>query len=530
MGLTIKTGPSIDWRRDYIHGRSTGLVYFRRIPYLDFARAGDHKIIWELNRHQHLVLLAQAWLFSGRAVYLREIEAQLASWWMENPFQRGINWASALEVAFRALSWIWIWHFAASALTPEIRDRLLTSLGQHAAHLQTNLSFYFSPNTHLLGEAVALHTIGRLFPELPGAQHWEELGAAVAARQMDTQVSDDGSHFEQSSYYHVYALDMFLFHAVVAREVSSGYRDKLWRMGEYLHALLGPERLLPFIGDDDGGRFFHPYGERECFGRATIATAASFLGRDDWAWCETDLYEQAAWWLGRTNGRGGTGQWNSRLFADAGMAVLTAPGCHITFDVGPFGRGRAGHSHSDTLSLTVRAEGRDILIDPGTYTYVASPKERDRFRSSAAHSTIRVDGRDQGVPTGPFWWSEAPAVRLIHWSTSEVCDSVAAEWESAGIRHCRRVCFHKPFRLEIVDEVHGPPGEHEVEQFWHLASPEARRRIVTDGPAELLDGWRSRVFGTREPAPVLRLVRRTTLPVTLQTSITLQQDTVLCGP
>jgi hypothetical protein len=92
------------------------------------------------------------------------------------------------------------------------------------------------------------------------------------------------------------------------------------------------------------------------------------------------------------------------------------------------------------------------------------------------------------------------------------------------------VCFHKPFRLEIVDEVHGPPGEHEVEQFWHLASPEARRRIVTDGPAELLDGWRSRVFGTREPAPVLRLVRRTTLPVTLQTSITLQQDTVLCGP
>ena len=70
-------------------GIETGTLYFRRIPYLDAAGAGDHKIVWEINRHQHLVLLAQAHLFSGRDEFLREIVRQLESWLVQNPFQRG---------------------------------------------------------------------------------------------------------------------------------------------------------------------------------------------------------------------------------------------------------------------------------------------------------------------------------------------------------------------------------------------------------------------------------------------------------
>ena len=68
----------------------------------------------------------------------------------------------------------------------------------------------------------------------------------------------------------------------------------------------------------------------------------------------------------------------SRLFADAGMAVMTSGDVHIVVKAGPFGEGSGGHSHSDVLSLTVRLAGRDVLIDPGTFTYVADPVERDR--------------------------------------------------------------------------------------------------------------------------------------------------------
>jgi len=42
-----------------------------------------------------------------------------------------------------------------------------------------------------------------------------ETGARVVRNELDRQVLADGCHFERSIYYHVYALDMFLFHAIL---------------------------------------------------------------------------------------------------------------------------------------------------------------------------------------------------------------------------------------------------------------------------------------------------------------------------
>ncbi len=140
---------------------------------------------------------------------------------------------------------------------------------------------YFSPYNHLLGEALALHALGLFFAPLSKAARWEGLGARIMREQMDRQVHADGSHIEQSTYYHVYALDMFLLHAIL-KKPDRAYLDQLQRMAGFLDALLGPCRSLAFIGDDDGGRLFHPYGARDQFGRATVATAATLLDREPW--------------------------------------------------------------------------------------------------------------------------------------------------------------------------------------------------------------------------------------------------------
>ena len=157
FGSTIETGPQIEWGRDYVHGITTGNTYSRLVPFLDASAVGDHKVVWELNRHQHLVLLAQAFRLTGRAEYRDEIENQLRSWLDRNPYLRGINWASALEVAFRSLSWVWVYHLAGGWMDEPLQARFLQCLDLHARYLEHNLSVYFSPNTHLLGEGVALH-------------------------------------------------------------------------------------------------------------------------------------------------------------------------------------------------------------------------------------------------------------------------------------------------------------------------------------------------------------------------------------
>jgi hypothetical protein len=522
LGLEIDTGPEIRWQRDYQSGKETAPVYFRCIPYLAAERAGDHKIIWELNRHQHLVLLAQAYQLTGRAEFLDETGSQLDSWIEANPFQCGINWASALEVAFRALSWIWVHHLVGDRLDSALRRRFLEGLFRHGLHLANNLSVYFSPNTHLLGEAVALHALGLLFHGVPGARTWEKLGAEVTAAEMERQVRADGSHFEQSTYYHVYALDMFLFHAALAPP-SESYRGRLARMAEYLDALLGPSRSLPPIGDDDGGRFFHPYGRRDRFGRATLATCGALLGRTEWIVEPEDLYEQAVWWLGpqslpepgeRVCGR-------SRWFPDAGTGVMVAGSAHVVADAGPFGGLRSGHSHADTLSLVVRHGDQDLLIDPGTYTYVGDPHGREVFRGTAAHNTVRLDRLDQAAPAGPFGWRNPPQVALNQWRSDGDMDDLDAECRYRGFRHRRRIRFLKAGVLLIVDEIEGPPGEHAIEQFWHLGSDAARSRLVLEEPVESCDGWRSPVFLQKLPAPVLCVRRKTTLPYRLAAGVLL---------
>jgi len=486
MGAVIETGPEIDWRRDYIHGISTGTPYFRCLPYLDFSRVGDHKLIWELNRHQHLLVLAQAFRLTGRREFLDETLRQLDGWMTQNPFLRGINWASALEVAFRALSWCWLYELAGFAMPEAPRRRFLTELYRHGRYLELNLSVYFSPNTHLLGEAVALHALGMRFPWWAEAARWARTGGSIVREQLERQVRADGSHFEQSAYYHVYALDLFLLHYQLAGRPKE-YQAPLVRMGEYLGALVGPSGLLPLIGDDDGGRLFHPYGDRLQFGRGTLAACA----------IETACAPSPA----------------SGLFADAGVAIMITGKVQVVVKAGPFGEGSGGHSHSDVLSLVARLGNREVLIDPGTYTYVSDPAERHRFRGAAAHNTIRIDGRDQAVPAGPFRWREKPATVIRQWTSSDGRDFLDAACRYADFTHRRRVVFLKPEAVvAVLDTVEGPPGVHLLEQFWHLASAEDAARFSFSEPERMTEGWRSRAFASKEPSPVLCVKRHGTLP------------------
>jgi hypothetical protein len=520
LGVEIETGPEIRWRRDYVSGKETDASYFRTIPFLDSGHAGDHKIIWELNRHQHLVLLAQAFLLSGQAKFLAEIERELESWFQANRFQRGINWASALEVAFRALSWMWVDHLAGACLTVELRQRLREGLYRHALHLDANLSVYFSPNTHLLGEAVALHALGLMFRGVAGSEAWERRGAQVVSEQIQRQVHNDGSHFEQSTYYHVYALDMFLFHAILARSAPAAgwedYRRKLGLMAEYLDALTGPGRSLPLIGDDDGGRFFHPYGPRDRFGRATLAACGCFLDHCEWIGAEEDLHECATWWLGPQTLRPSERTRGSLRFRDAGMVVMGSGDAQLLVDAGSFGPFRAGHSHADSLSIVARLGDRELLIDPGTFTYSDS-RWRDLFRGTAAHNTVRLNGLDQADPVGSFGWRNLPEVTLRQWSTDERSDFLDADCRCRGLAHRRRILFLKPELVFILDEI----GEIDAEQFWH---PGGSVRALTpscfrigdagtlmfasgSAPAEVIEGgkfgWRSTAFGRKQTSPLI---------------------------
>lgn len=507
FGGVVDTGRDIAWNRDHGNGKEFPNRWFRRVPYLDFDQVGDHKAIWELNRHQHLVLLAQAWRLTGRVSYLNAIGAHLEHWMDRNPYGQGMQWTSALEVAFRLLSWLWAWHLAAEALPDQLRARWAGGLFEHGAFLANNLSVYFSPNTHLLGEAVALHALGRLFPTLPGAAGWAALGGRIVAQEMDNQMRADGSHFEQSSYYHVYAIDFFLLHSLL-ETVTPAYRERLAKAADYLKTLLGPAGRIPLLGDDDGGRLFHPYGERAAFGRATMAACAHALGRADWPNLAADRAEMAAWWLGVGALDAAETPWmdaeGEAYYADAGVYSLTRGRRQLIVDTLGFGAFGAGHSHASALSMVLRDGETEILIDPGAYTYVADPEARESFRGTRSHNTVWLAGRDQADAAGPFRWRDKPGRELHGWDGN----GIDASCVQRGVRHRRRIEW-RDGEIVVVDECEG-----EGVASWHtpLEVRELESGVFELGGVAWLrvaggvveESWRSTVHGSKERAWVIR--------------------------
>src|SRR5579871_4013702 len=431
----VDYGEEIHWHSDRIHGKRAPRKPWFQVKYLDFTEVGDSKVTWELNRHQHLVTLAKAFRLTGDQRFAAELFKQWDHWHRSNPYPIGINWASSLEVAFRSLSWLWVYFILADspAMPPNFKQDWLRSLAVSGRHIERYLSTYFSPHTHLLGEAVALFFIGTLCPEIPSARSWQQKGWKIVQQEAARQVRADGLHFEQAIYYHVYALDFFLHTSILASlneiKVPLEYVRTVERMLDAL-ALLARGGAVPRFGDDDGGRLFDPARNEAAHLLDPLATGAVLFSRGDFKSIVSSPREEMLWLLGEP----GLDEFEalltspfkpeSRSFPESGLYVMTGddPAGQLVIDAGPQGVDSAGHGHADALSVTASYAGRDLLVDLGTFEYVGREDWRDRFRGTGSHNTVMIAGQDQAVCRGPFGWQHLPNVEAEGWIVGKSFD------------------------------------------------------------------------------------------------------------
>jgi hypothetical protein len=545
----IDYGKPVDWHCDRVHNKVAPRQLWYKIRYLDFAEVGDVKVTWELNRHQHLVTLAKAYRISRDHRYAGELLDQWRHWQLENPYPFGINWASSLEVAFRSLSWTWAYYLLEDtpALTPGTREAWLHAIAVSGRHIDRFLSNYFSPNTHLLGEAVALFVLGTAFPELRSSARWRRRGWEVVLREAERQVHVDGWDFEQSTYYHVYALDLFLHAGVLAsitdRAFPPEYDRTVEKMLEAL-AVLCRAGSPPRLGDDDGGRLFDPRRNRAEHLPDPLATGAVLFGRGDFKSIAGGLREETLWLLGEQ----GVQEFDriavvnpsqaSVALPEGGLYVMAGgePGQQLVIDAGSQGALTAGHGHADALSITLNSSARPLLIDPGTFEYVGGDSERNRFRSTGAHNTLRVDRGNQAEMNGPFGWRRLPVVKAEGWINGTSFDLFVGSHDGyctseSAVIHRRWVFFLKSHFWLVRDLALGT-GKHQLDLFWHFApgfepgklapdtfqeegKAEAMGVLTTDGNGwsrEVQQEYWSPVYGSKQPSKVLRFGTLATLP------------------
>jgi heparinase II/III-like protein len=547
--LCRASAASIDWHLDPVHDRRTPQRFFADVPYLDPA-CGDHKIIWELNRHQHWLVLGRAFWLTGDNRYRDRCVTELASWLEANPPLIGVNWSSMLELGFRSLSWIWALHLFADASaadrSPWTVD-LLLGLDRQLAHVEQNLSYYFSPNTHLLGEGLALYVGGRSLPELAASARRETIGRRILTAESDRQIGADGGHCERSTHYHRYALDFYLLALVVARitndPAAPQFEQAVARLADAARLLADDSGRAPHLGDDDGGLLLPLAGRAADDWRDSLAAAGALLVRPELSVGRTP--EEPFWLLAhpalaaaldRSRATPAVAHVASAALADTGYYVSRSAGDHLVVDGGAHGYRNGGHAHADALSLTFSSGGRPLLIDPGTACYTIDNGLRDRMRSTALHNTLVVDDRDQSIPMGPFHWSHTADAIVRRWRSNPSFDYFDAAHDGyRPLEHRRHVLALHADLLVVADLVSGD-GPHTAAAHWHVdprwhvdATPRGAvmavdgRRISLHAPAGLVEcftadegtglGWHSPVYGRVEPATTVRITQRGPAPV-----------------
>jgi uncharacterized heparinase superfamily protein len=372
-------------------------------------------------------------------------------------------------------------------------------LAMHADFLRRSLETDVGGN-HLIKNLKALAGLAVFFGD--DALLRRALGRL--RRQLSVQVLPDGGHFERAPAYHCQVLgdliDIAGLLRAAGRDEPAGLAEAIAAMRRWLSAVLTPRGDVPMLNDG------FPVSPELLAG---IVPAARPVGP-------------------------------LHVLPDTGLVVATAGGWHMLADIGPpCPRELPAHAHADTLSCVVHLGGEPLLIDTGTSTY-APGAARDHERSTAAHNTLEVDGRDSTEVWGAF--RAGRRARVVDVRAHADANAVTVEAGHDGYRyltgrptHHRRWSVHAD-ELRVDDTVTGR-GRHRVTVRWHLAPGTGLRllpggAVVTTAVGEIgvtvtatseptLTAATAQVsagFGRNVTAPVLACTLHPELPVRICTA------------
>lgn len=527
--LRKNLGKEINWNKDYKTEKIWTRQFIGKIHHAD-SNYGYVRYIWELNRCNHLVTLAQAYFLTENEKYAQEIISQIGSWIGQNPYLKTINWFSGLELGTRIINWTIALKLIkkSSYLTQERLNNALSSIYLQTDFTYHNLSKYSSANNHLVGELASIKLTTAVFPHFPHAKKWNKISTKKIDREILQQIYEDGVGKEQSVNYLLFILDLYFWSSLaIDQEIKPEIKTRIIKSREFLSALeIGT--FLPSIGDTDEAYVSGIHSEKE---------RINFFNH----------------WTAKINHNPQIKNTPSKLFPLGGYFISknTAQNTTLIFDCGPLGYlSTSGHGHCDALSFILTINNKPFFTDPGTYVYHEGKEWRNYFKSTEAHNTIKIDQRDQSQITGPFTYGKKAQTKIINSKINPIIDEITAShngYKNRGVIHQRTITHDKKAQeitiLDILQTKNNKP--HELSLFFNLSptikiqessnnhfilsQEKTKIKLTLDpslnttqhhGETNPIFGWNSPQFGIKIPSLCLESTTKITTTTTFKTTIT----------
>ncbi|WP_434675140.1 heparinase II/III family protein [Pseudomonas sp. D3-10] len=386
-------------------------------------RAGHYGKLWLYNLH-YLDDLNAKNIDTTPAL----AETLVRSWTQANPPISGDGW-EPYPLSLRIVNLVkWF------ARTESLAGARLDSLATQADALSQQLEYHILGN-HLFANGKALVFVGAY---LSGAKadEWLAKGLKVLDEEVAEQFLQDGGHFELSPMYHATLLwDMC---DLVNLAQRSGLPDLTQRLPRWQAVI---SRGLDWLRS-----MLHPDGKIGFFNDAAFGVAPDFVHIEEYA--------------ARLGISVGPDAPDRVVFLNSatGYAVVTPKtGVKALLDLAQVGPDyQPGHAHADTLSFELSVFGQRLVVNSGTSQY-GEGAERQRQRSTSAHSTVEVAGQDSSEVWAGFRVARRarPAIERLDLQDGVSCIQASHNGYqrlSSSLLHRRTWTFSEE-GLEMIDQV-----------------------------------------------------------------------------
>ena len=419
------------------------------------AEIGDHEWLLQYHRLTWWTSLGNAFAFTGDARYFDEWRFELVSYTRDLlPLQvnkpaylsRGMECAARCERMRDAIPYM--------IKSPKFDVKLLKYaiyfMASHAEHLPKVIA---KNGNHKLYGLKSCFLNGVTFPELAGSSEWIKMALDGIPPMIDADIYDDGMNRELVFSYHVMYLDIFLdcwnmFESNgYGDKVTNSYKEKMKKMAEIYAMQSFPDFTLCQFGDAWKHRDTSFIFKKEKFNKITYGFPyKKFMatkGEEGEAPTVTNVaYPESGFYFFRSH-------WGKD-------AVFMPIKCA---DVGEW------HNQIDNGTFELYAFGRNLMNDSGCYVYGSSLVDEQRwrkwFRSSRAHQTMTLDGRDITLSRKHLMWSNQDNLSLVSFENTSYSD----------LTHRRTVMFVDKKYFVIHDEAIGPAEGKVGIHFQFVPSP-----------------------------------------------------------